>query len=104
MRLSKGEETFAQHLKAYKIPFEREVKFHPKRKWRFDFLLPNKIAIECEGGTWSGGRHTRGKAFQEDCLKYGEAAILGYRVMRFTTDQITSGVAIEMAKRAIEDV
>jgi very-short-patch-repair endonuclease len=62
-----------------------EFRFHPKRRWRFDFAWPaEKIAVECEGGTWSGGRHTRGKGYEGDCEKYNEAVILGWRVLRFT--------------------
>lgn len=70
-------------------PLEPEYKFHPKRKWRFDFAYPPlKIAIECEGGTWANGRHTRGVGFSRDCEKYNAAALLGWRVFRFTSDML----------------
>lgn len=101
MRSSLGEETLAQHLKAYKIPFEREYRFHPVRKWRFDFLIGNTIAAEIEGGTWVNGAHGRGKHYQGDCIKYNEAAIMGFKVLRFTTDMVTSGEAIDTIKRAL---
>lgn len=65
--------------------FVREFKFHKKRKWRFDFAWPKeKVAIEIEGGIWSGGRHTRGFGFEKDCEKYNEATISGWRVFRIT--------------------
>ena len=33
--------------------WEVEYKFHPKRKWSFDFANPIlQIAIEQEGGVW----------------------------------------------------
>lgn len=36
-----------------------EYRFHPKRKWRIDFYLPEYgIAIEIEGAVWKQGRHT----------------------------------------------
>lgn len=71
---------------------EREYRFHPVRKWRFDFAYPDKkIAVECEGGVWTRGRHTRGMGFIQDCEKYNEATLMGWRVLRYsskTTDKI----------------
>ena len=41
-----------------RIELVREYKFHPTRKWRFDFAhVATKTAIEIEGGTWSGGTY-----------------------------------------------
>lgn len=68
---------------------EAEYRFHPTRKFRFDFAyIPLKIAIECEGGTYSGGRHVRGAGYAEDCVKYNQAALLGWRVFRLTADML----------------
>lgn len=67
-----------------------DYKFHTERKWRFDFAhLPSLTAIECEGGAWSRGRHTRGSGFIGDCFKYLEAALMGWTVIRLTSEQIT---------------
>lgn len=64
--------------------FEREYKFHPIRRWKFDFADPkNKIAVELEGGIWTNGRHTRGKGFKADTEKYNEAVKLGWKVLRY---------------------
>lgn len=66
-----------------------ELKFHSERKWRFDFAHePTKTAIEIEGGVFSGGRHTRGKGFSDDCEKYNAADALGWRIQRLTPDMI----------------
>lgn len=95
-----GEEMMAQHLDVYKIPYEREVMFYPLRRWRFDFVLSGtKIAIEVEGGIFSGGAHTRGKHFEEDAIKYNTAAIENFKVLRFSTGQVTRGEAIAFIKR-----
>lgn len=99
--LSRGEEVFVQHLHIEKIKFIREFKFHPERKWRFDFILQNDIAVEIEGGVYMKSRHTTGKGFTQDCEKYSEAAALGWRVLRFTTEQVMSGYAIHCTKRAM---
>jgi len=70
-------------------PWQREYQFEKARKWRFDFAWPqHMVAIECEGGTWSGGAHTRGKHFASDCAKYNHAAMLGWAVGRFTLAMI----------------
>ena len=99
---SVGEVLLATHLKACKIDFEQEYKFHPKRKWRADFLITGtKILVEVEGGIWSGGRHTRGKGYLGDMEKYNEAALLGYTVLRFDTKQVKSGLAIQKLEQLV---
>lgn len=67
----------------------KEYVFHPIRKWRFDFAyIDQKIAIECEGGIWSGGAHVRGSHFNSDCEKYNEAVKLGWKILRYTTNTL----------------
>jgi hypothetical protein len=85
------------HLKELKIPFVTECRFDVKRKWRFDFFLPKVnqpgFAIEIEGAVWTRGRHTRGKGYLGDMEKYNTAAVMGYRVLRFSTQQVLDGTA-----------
>ena len=77
------------------VEWEREYRFHPVRRWRFDFAdTSQKIAIECEGGTWSKGRHTRGSGFEKDCEKYNTAQAMGWAVYRFTSSMILDDRAI----------
>lgn len=79
-----------------------EHKFHPVRGWRFDFAFTGPmIAVELEGGTWAKGRHTRGAGYAEDCIKYAEAALLGWRVYRFTGDQVRDGTALRYVEAAL---
>jgi very-short-patch-repair endonuclease len=91
MRTSILEKYFEQHSKELGITFEPEYKFHPTRKWRFDFAdVENKIAIEIEGGVWTRGRHTRGSGYIKDVEKYNAATVCGWKVLRYcTTDQIS---------------
>ncbi|WP_445536110.1 endonuclease domain-containing protein [Acinetobacter sp. G18] len=99
---SEGETVLATHLKACKISFEQEYKFHPTRKWRADFLITGtKILVEVEGGIWSGGRHTRGKGYLGDMEKYNEAAAMGYTVLRFSTEQVKSGLALKKIEQLV---
>ncbi|MEI6730473.1 MAG: DUF559 domain-containing protein [Pseudomonadota bacterium] len=88
---SVGEETLATHLKADKIAFQREFYFYPTRKWRVDFLLTGtNIIVEVEGM----GRHQTDKGFEGDCHKYNRLTIMGYTLLRYTTELVKSGVAI----------
>lgn len=82
---------------------EREYKFHPKRRWRFDFAWPAlMLAVEVEGAVWSGGRHTTGAGFTLDCEKYNEATILGWRILRVTGEQVKNLQAFEWTRRFID--
>jgi very-short-patch-repair endonuclease len=99
---SELEETLALLIRVEGLPEpEREYRFC-ERRWRFDFAYPEqKIGIECEGGTWAGGRHTRGSGFEKDCEKYNQAAIMGWKVLRFTKGMIDDGTAIETIKAVL---
>lgn len=67
-----------------------EYRFHPKRKWRFDYAVPAmKIAIEIEGGLWVSGRHNRPVSMIKDFEKYNEAAMCGWRLLRYTPQQLS---------------
>jgi very-short-patch-repair endonuclease len=77
-----------------------EFQFAPPRKWRLDYGWPEeKLALEIEGGIWIRGRHTRPKGFIADMEKYNELAILGWRLLRVTPQQIQTGEAISLLTR-----
>ena len=97
------EETLAKQLHLLKVePHGREYRFHPVRKWRFDLAWPAlMVACEVEGGTWNGGRHTRGAGFEADCEKYAIAAIEGWIVVRVTSGMIASGAALTLIEQAL---
>jgi very-short-patch-repair endonuclease len=66
-----------------------EYRFHPARKWRFDYAWPDhKLAVEIDGGVWAQGRHTRGAGFIADQQKTNAAALLGFFVLRYTPDRL----------------
>ena len=70
-------------------PLFAEYHFAPGRNFRFDRCHPYaRIAIEIDGGTWSGGRHTRGAGYRDDCIKLNSAASLGWLVFRLTSDML----------------
>jgi very-short-patch-repair endonuclease len=104
MQRATYERTLASHIEALGLPKPTlEYAFHPTRRWRFDLAWPEiKLAAEIEGGVWVGGRHNTGSGYTEDCIKYNEAVLLGWRVLRFTPDMIQSGRAIEYIEMALE--
>lgn len=82
----------------------QEHRFHPKRRWRFDFAIVNKkIAIEVEGGVFTKGRHTRGTGYIKDMEKYNHAVAFGWRVLRFTPNQLMTTECLEIIKAVLED-
>lgn len=80
----------------------REYRFHPTRRWRFDYAIPaHHIAIEVEGGVWTGGRHTSPKGFLGDMEKYNTATLMGWRVFRTTPQELYSASTLAMLREAI---
>ena len=101
-----------------KVEAISEYLFHPSRKWRFDYAIPeHKIAVEVEGATFKkskftdkktgeeitvmGGRHNIGEGYLNDMEKYNEAAILGWRVFRVIPKDLITTKTINMLSRAM---
>lgn len=85
-----------------KVECVKEHKFHPKRKWRFDYAIPeHKIALEVEGGVWTGGRHIRAQGFLGDMEKYNTATLMGWRVFRTTPDDLYKMATINLLRQAL---
>lgn len=73
------------------------------RGWRSEFGFPLvRILVEVEGGSWSGGAHVTGKGYEEDCIKYSEAAILGFCVVRVTGAMVRDGRALALIEKALK--
>lgn len=119
--ISKLEETLALHLRAAKLDPVREYRVGAMatggtgaglrkrltdaglKDWRIDFaFVAEKLAVEVEGGTWTGGRHTTGTGFDADCDKYNKLVLMGWRVLRFTGTAIKSGVALQTIEVALQ--
>lgn len=80
---------------------ERFHSFDAGRMWRFDLAWPaSMLAVEVDGGTFSGGRHTRGQGYEDDAIKLNEAVLRGWRVLRVTTAMVERGDALEFVERA----
>lgn len=72
------------------------------KDWKMDFAWPSWwLAVEIEGAP-GHGRHTSAAGFTHDCVKYGEALILGWTILRVTGQQVRSGYAINLTYRAFK--
>lgn len=102
---SKLEDLFAWQLSAAGLPSpSREYRFHPTRRWRFDFAWPDHgLALEIEGGVWNRGRHVTPKGFVADAEKYNAAALAGWRVLRVTGAHVKQGQALAWAEQALAE-
>ena len=94
MKRTPGEAAFALALRALapQLTPVAEMRFHPTRKWRFDYAFPSRrLAVEIDGGQYAprGGRH----ATDADREKLNHAAALGWRVLRFSPQQIAADPA-----------
>lgn len=87
---SQHELLFAEHLKdAGCPPMVQQHKFHPTRKWPFDFAhVDTKTAIEIDGGEFAFGGHNRGAQMARDYEKRNEATLLGWRVFQLTGQMV----------------
>lgn len=94
------------------IPFEREYRFAPPRRWRADFRVGtyyghlfhhshDPLLVEIDGGGYVAGRHSRGAGMEKDAEKQSAAAILGYRVIRATPRQVEDGRCLSWIRQAL---
>lgn len=66
-----------------------EYRFLDSRKYRFDFAwIPERVALEVEGGVWTRGAHGRGSGIIRDIEKYNLATCNGWRVLRVTPEEL----------------
>jgi hypothetical protein len=113
---------FRAALKAAGLPTPvAEYRFHPTRKFRYDYAWPVNLvcrseagnefeaievnmplALEQEGAVWVQGRHTRGSGFVKDMEKYNEAAALGWRILRVQPNQLCAKETMDLIRRALD--
>ena len=89
----------------------REYRFYPKRMWRADFAWPNQmLLVEYEGGVFmQSQKNSKGFGWHQskghmlgDMSKYNTAAMLGFRVLRYTANHVKSGQAIKEIEQALK--
>ena len=81
----------------------KEFRYHPTRRWRFDYAIPaKKVAVEVDGGVWTGGRHINPAGYINDIEKLNTAASMGWLVLRITTDDRFAMKTFELIKNTLE--
>lgn len=91
------EALFAFQLQAAGAPpWERQYRFAREigREWRWDFAWPGlRLAVEIQGGIWKrgGGAHSHPLDILRNMEKQNDGALLGWRLLQFSTDQVKSG-------------
>ena len=94
---SAGEETLWLWLNVFQPGlWQRELRFHETRRWRFDFAREDiKLAVEFDGLLYrgGGGGHQRVAGYEKDREKDAEALLLGWRVLRLSPGMLRSGKA-----------
>ena len=84
-------------------PSSADHDYRRGRAFRFDFAWPDrKLAVEVDGGTFTGGRHVRGAGYERDVEKQNLAVTQGWRVLHFTQRQVTSGYALNVVEQALK--
>ena len=97
--MSELEDTLAFQLTAAGVPFERQFKAIPGRRFRWDFRV-GQYLIEVQGGIWRKGGHTTGTGITRDCNKANLAALAGWRTLFITAGMIDSGEALRVIQEA----
>lgn len=94
----------SQLWKAGLMPFCAEYRFHPRRRWRFDFAWVDQlqfVALEIDGGLYVNGGHNRGSKIIDEHDKFNEAALMGWTVIKVDPKKVRSGEALALVKRAL---
>jgi hypothetical protein len=78
-----------------------ELRFAPPRRFRFDAAwVDSRVALEIQGGLYTGGRHVRGAALEAEHVKLNLAAANGWRVLFTSPRQLsTHGPSVVQAIR-----
>lgn len=81
-----------------------EFQFHPDRKWRIDYYFQHdtrRVALEVEGGVYTGGRHTRSAGFLGDIEKYNALSVAGIFLVRVTPGELLRAATFNTIKAVL---
>lgn len=98
------EDMFAAQLADFGLTgYVRNYRFHPVRRWEFDFAwIAERVAVEIQGGTWVRGSHGRGGGIRRDAIKLAEANLLGWQLFFVTSDMVRDGSGLMYVRMALK--
>jgi very-short-patch-repair endonuclease len=99
---SAAEDELAFQLQCAHLPFERQVKIRPDRRFRADFYFrAHELVVEVDGGGFIEGRHSRGKGMERDAEKSFYIALMPARLIRVTPRHVRDGRALKWIQEAL---
>lgn len=99
------EDAMAKQLREANInSFRRNCAFIEGRRFQADFWFPHlRLALEVDGGVWMNkSGHTSGVGYTSDRERDVEALLQGILTVRYTSDQVRNGYAIETFKKILD--
>ena len=96
--------TLHLHIRAFGLPLPvREHRPFLDRRFRCDLAWPDrKLAVEVDGGELLHGRHNRAQGMASDCEKQNLLVLEGWACLRFTGQQVKSGMALPVVVQALD--
>ena len=98
--MNEGEELLAIHLAELGVHFDRQHKYAPGRRLRADFALRLQgLLTEVMGGVYNRRAYGSVTGVLADIDRLNAATMAGWRMLRFTPDQVADGTAKDMVSR-----
>ena len=92
-----------EYLDAGATMFEEQYRYVPGRLFKADFAVPSiRLLIEVQGGIYTGKAHGSVNGILLDNERINLAALNGWRVMRFSPQQVATGEAKEWVRKVLE--
>ncbi len=73
-----------------------------QRMWSADFAWEeHRVALECDGGLYTGGGHVRGRHVEDTHDKQNAYAVLGWRVLYCTPKKLNTEATIALVRHTL---
>jgi len=111
-RFNAAETLLAEQLRAAGIPFEQHYRYVPGRKFEADFAMQDDLnfatdfkhltlLVEITGGVYTRQAHGSVTGVLKDNERLNLATLHGFRMLRFTPDEVNDGRALALIKEVL---